>query len=185
MAPSIRRVSKFLSLVLRHQPARAGLQLDAQGWVDIGELLAGIAAHTDLVVDRGLLREVVETNDKQRFAISDDGARIRANQGHSIAVDLELPECTPPAELFHGTATRFLPAIEQAGLLPGTRHDVHLSADRDTARRVGRRHGAPVVLTVQAAAMVAAGRRFRRSANGVWLAPHVPPQFLVFPVDSE
>lgn len=180
MPDPTKRVSRFLSLVLRHQPRRVALELDEHGWVAIADLLAGIRAHTDLAVDLTLLREVVETNDKQRFAISEDGTRIRANQGHSVPIDLDLPESEPPSDLFHGTAARALASIRAQGLLPRGRHDVHLSTDRETARRVAQRHGTPVVLGVQALAMVARGMRFRRSANGVWLVPQVPPEFLVF-----
>ncbi|KAB8185238.1 RNA 2'-phosphotransferase [Lysobacter maris] len=176
MSDSLIRTSKFLSLVLRHEPGKIGLQLDPQGWADIDELLRCMRPHHR--IDRALLQRVVEGNNKQRFAISDDGLRIRTNQGHSITVDLALAPCEPPAQLFHGTATRFLDSIREQGLLRGARHHVHLSADRDTATAVGRRHGKVVVLSVDAGRMHAECHRFHRSDNGVWLTETVPPGFL-------
>jgi putative RNA 2'-phosphotransferase len=171
------RVSKRLSYVLRHQPGSIGLALDDAGWVDVDALLAALDAH-GLRLTRAGLDHVVATNDKRRFAYDPTGTRIRASQGHSRRVNLGyLPE-QPPAELFHGTVARFLPAILAEGLRPGRRHAVHLSAEVATARAVGRRRGEPVVLRVDAAAMGAAGHRFTRSANGVWLVGAVPPQYL-------
>lgn len=170
------RISKRLSYVLRHRPDSIGLTLGDDGWIGIDALLAGLAAHgTDLSRDR--LARIVAANDKQRFTI--DGDRIRANQGHSVPVDLALPAVAPPEVLYHGTATRHLGAIFHEGLRKGRRHHVHLSADADTARRVGARHGTPVVLQVDAVAMHAAGHTFHRSANGVWLTDTVPPAFLI------
>jgi putative RNA 2'-phosphotransferase len=177
MADTLVRTSKFLSLVLRHEPEKLGLELDAQGWVSSDELLAKAAGHLPLTAE--LLHEVVRTSDKQRFAISEDGTRIRANQGHSVPVELELAAQVPPEQLYHGTATRFLDSIRRHGLLRGERHHVHLSADTDTAVKVGVRHGQPVVLVVQAGDMHRAGHAFFRSDNGVWLVEHVPPSFLV------
>ena len=169
-------VSKFLSYVLRHAPEEADLTMDRQGWVEVAELLTNAPDHLGL--DRGLLDEVVATSDKQRFALSPDGSRIRANQGHSVDVDLGLDPQVPPDVLFHGTARRFLDGILADGLRPGDRHDVHLSADRVTARRVGARHGRPVVLEIDAAGLHRAGHEFRRSANGVWLTDFVPASHL-------
>ncbi len=177
MADTLVRTSKFLSLVLRHEPEKIGLALDPQGWVAIDELLAKAAGHLPLTAE--LLHEVVRTSDKQRFAISGDGTRIRANQGHSVPVELGLAAQVPPEQLYHGTATRFLDSIRRQGLLRGERHHVHLSADTDTAVKVGVRHGQPVVLVVQAGDMHRAGHAFFRSDNGVWLVEHVPPSFLV------
>lgn len=171
------RLSRWLSKVLRHDPQSVGLVLDAQGWVAIDEVLA--AADTRrlaLPLDR-LLR-IVEQSDKQRFSLSPDGRRIRAVQGHSVAVDLDHPECVPPPELFHGTVERFVAAIMAEGLRPQGRHHVHLSPDIATARAVGQRRGPPVILRVDSAAMAAAGHRFWLSPNGVWLAQAVPPAFL-------
>jgi putative RNA 2'-phosphotransferase len=170
--------SKFLSLVLRHRPDRIGLSLDAAGWADIEELIRLSQAHRPLTYD--VIQTVVAGSDKQRFAISEDGLRIRANQGHSIAVDLALEVVAPPGRLYHGTATRFLEAIRREGLLRRDRHHVHLSADIDTARRVGARHGKPVVLIIHATEMAAAGHAFRCSANEVWLADAVPVDFIDF-----
>lgn len=169
------RISKRLALVLRHDPGSVGLVLDDAGWVAVDDLLAALAAH-GAPVSRAELDEVVGTSEKQRYAIAGD--RIRANQGHSVPVALDLPAAQPPPVLFHGTVERFLPAIRREGLRPGARHDVHLSADAATARAVGARRGEPVVLAVDAAAMAAAGHGFRVSANGVWLTPLVPPGFL-------
>ncbi|MFE3164573.1 RNA 2'-phosphotransferase [Streptomyces sp. NPDC059224] len=172
------KVSKYLSKHLRHQPERIGLTLDEAGWVEIDTLLAAAAAH-GFPVTREELDHVVAANDKQRFAI--EGARIRASQGHSVDVELGLPPAVPPPYLYHGTVARYLDAIRTAGLRPMSRHDVHLSADRETATRVGARRGRPVVLSVDAGAMHRAGHVFHISANGVWLTRAVPPQYLRFP----
>jgi putative RNA 2'-phosphotransferase len=174
---SHKRASKFMSLVLRHEPEKIGLQLDAQGWADVDDLLQRMADH-GVVLDRQSLQTVVETNDKQRFALSDDGLRIRASQGHSIKVDLGLEALQPPAWLYHGTVARFVGAIREQGLRPGERQHVHLSLDRQTAQQVGARRGAPVILSVDAGRMHADGHVFHRSANGVWLTTHVPPRYI-------
>ena len=171
------RVSKRLSFVLRHRPDSVGLQLDAQGWVAVEDLLSALAAH-GLPLTRSQLDRVVATNDKRRFAYDDAGTRIRASQGHSVGVDLGYRPEPPPAELFHGTTRRFLAAILAEGLRPGRRHAVHLSTDVTTARGVGGRRGEPVVLRVDAAAMAADGSVFARSANGVWLVDAVAPRYL-------
>ncbi len=174
------RASKLLSRVLRHDPGRLGLTLDPEGWVDVDALLhAASAAGTAL--DRATLERVVAENDKRRFALSADGARIRALQGHSVPVDLGLEPRVPPETLFHGTAARFVDAILRDGIRAMSRTHVHLSADPDTARVVGRRHGSPAVLHVAARAMHAAGHVLIRSENGVWLAAAVPPEFLSLP----
>ncbi|WP_282087500.1 RNA 2'-phosphotransferase [Streptomyces tendae] len=172
------KVSKYLSKHLRHQPERIGLTLDEGGWVEIDTLIAAAAEH-GFRFTREELDDVVATNDKRRFAV--EGARIRASQGHSINVDLQLPAATPPPYLYHGTVARHLEAIRAEGLRPMNRHDVHLSADRETATRVGARRGRPVVLPVDAAAMHRDGHVFRVSANGVWLTRHVPSRYLRFP----
>ncbi|GHB65603.1 putative RNA 2'-phosphotransferase [Streptomyces cirratus] len=170
-------MSKYVSKHLRHQPERIGLVLDPQGWVEIEDLIRAASAH-GFPFSRAELDHVVETNDKQRFAV--EGTKIRASQGHTVTVDLGLPEAEPPAYLYHGTVTTALDAIRSEGLRPMARHHVHLSADRETATRVGARRGRPVVLAVDAAAMRAAGHVFRISANGVWLVDAVPPRFLRF-----
>ena len=172
------KVSKYLSKHLRHQPERIGLTLDEAGWVEIDELIAACAAH-GFRVTRDELDHVVAANDKKRFAI--DGTRIRASQGHSVEVDLGLESAVPPSYLYHGTVARSLDAIRAEGLRPMNRHDVHLSADRETATRVGARRGRPVVLSVDAGAMHRDGHVFHLSANGVWLTKSVPPRYLRFP----
>jgi putative RNA 2'-phosphotransferase len=169
--------SKLLSYVLRHRPDSIGLALDAHGWAEVDELLACLAQHGK-PVDRALLERTVAQNDKQRFAFNEDRTRIRASQGHSIAVDLQLREAEPPAMLYHGTASRFLKAILAGGLKAGARHHVHLSADLHTAMRVGARHGFPAVLLVDAARMRADGIPFYLSDNGVWLTGEVKPKYL-------
>lgn len=172
-----KHVSKFLSLHSRHEPEKLGLTLEPGGWVPIHALLAG-AARAGVRISREELDEVVRTSDKQRFAIDDTGTKIRANQGHSAEVDLQLEPADPPAELYHGTADRNLDAILRDGLRKMARHHVHLSQDRETATSVGTRHGRPVVLVVDAAGMRADGHGFFRSANGVWLVEAVPPRYL-------
>ncbi|MFC7306008.1 RNA 2'-phosphotransferase [Streptomyces monticola] len=172
------RVSKYLSRHLRHQPERIGLTLDEAGWADIDELLDAAAAH-GFPVSRAELEHAVSTNDKKRFAV--EGNRIRANQGHTVDVDLGLPAATPPPYLYHGTVAHFMDTIRAVGLRPMTRHDVHLSADRETATRVGARRGRPLVLSVHSAAMHEDGHEFRVSANGVWLTASVPPKYLRLP----
>ncbi|HEY4244934.1 MAG TPA: RNA 2'-phosphotransferase [Kofleriaceae bacterium] len=174
------RISKFLSLVLRHEPAKIGIALDAAGWVPIADLLAGLA-RANRALTRAQLDDVVATNSKQRFALSPDGLSIRASQGHSVDVDLAYAPAEPPPRLYHGTVARSLPAIRASGLLKMARHHVHLSPDEATARLVGARRGSPVILVVDAAAMRAAGHLFFLSANGVWLVAAVPPAFLAFP----
>lgn len=169
--------SKFISLVLRHEPARAGLVPDGNGWVTIDDLLRG-AQKAGRPISPALLMEVVTSCPKQRFAISEDGLRIRASQGHSIAIDLGLPASMPPARLYHGTATRFLDSILRSGLDRRARHHVHLSDNLATARTVGQRHGRVALLEIDAARMHADGKVFHRSDNGVWLTDSVAPHYL-------
>ncbi|MBV6814701.1 RNA 2'-phosphotransferase [Xanthomonas campestris pv. passiflorae] len=170
--------SKFLSYVLRHAPQSIGLTLDREGWADIDALItAATAAGTAL--DAGLIRAVVSSSDKQRFALSADGRQIRAVQGHSTAaVALTHVARTPPSLLYHGTATRFLKAILAQGLQLGQRHHVHLSADPKTATTVGARHGVPTMLCVHSLQMHEDGWVFYQADNGVWLTPQVPPTYL-------
>ncbi|MFJ9612614.1 RNA 2'-phosphotransferase [Streptomyces noursei] len=172
------RISKYLAKHLRHEPERIGIALDAQGWVPVAALLDAAARH-GFPFSRAELEAVVADNDKQRYTL--ENGRIRANQGHSVRVDLGLPPAVPPGFLFHGTVARSVAAIREEGLRPMSRLAVHLSSDRETASRVGARRGKPVVLTVDAGAMHRAGHVFRVSANGVWLTGHVPPEFLRFP----
>ncbi|MGW2398413.1 RNA 2'-phosphotransferase [Kitasatospora sp. NPDC001664] len=171
------RVSKTLSRVLRHDPASIGITLDEAGWVPVDTLLDALRRKGTRIT-RDELDHVVATNNKKRFAFSEDGSAIRASQGHSVAVDLGLAAAEPPAVLYHGTTGASLDAIFREGLRPMSRQDVHLSADTETAVRVGSRHGRPVVLTVDAAGLHAAGHEFRISANGVWLTDAVPPGYL-------
>lgn len=166
-----------MSLVLRHEPEKANLTLEPGGWVFIDDLLAG-AARAGFHFTRDELEEVVERCEKQRFAIDETDTKIRANQGHSTEVDLQLQPAEPPAELYHGTAERNLVAVLRDGLLKMARHHVHLSPDTQTATKVGSRHGKPVILVVDAAKMRADGHIFYCSSNGVWLVDHVPPQYL-------
>lgn len=166
-------LSHRLSYLLRHAPHEAGVALELGGWVPLAPLLAHLGVTQEQV------ERVVALSDKRRFALA--GTRIRANQGHSVPVDLELAPASPPAELYHGTTGGALPAIREQGLRAMSRHHVHLSPDRETARRVGARRGPPVVLTVEAGAMHAAGHVFYLSENGVWLTDAVPPDFIRFP----
>lgn len=170
-------ISKFLSFVLRHQPDAIGITLDVEGWANILELIAA-AAKNGKELDRDLIQAVVTTSDKKRFAISGDGLRIRAVQGHSTeSVDINYAEKVPPEFLYHGTATRFMESISKNGLLPGSRQYVHLSQDETTALAVGQRHGKPVVLKIKALLMHEQGFKFFQAENGVWLVELVPAAF--------
>ena len=175
------KTGKFISLVLRHAPERIGITLDENGWADIGLLIAALNKHGHRM-DMVRLDEIVSTNNKQRYSYSADKTRIRANQGHSITVDVELVPATPPARLYHGTADRFAESILRDGLLRQNRNHVHLSADTETAITVGKRHGRPIVFAINAAQMHADGHVFYLSENKVWLTAHVPPHYLSLPV---
>lgn len=172
-----RRVSKLMSKILRHQPELANLTLKDGGWVGVDDLLGGLAA-LGHPISRDQLNEIVRTNDKKRFSLSDDFMSIRAAQGHSTAVEMNYERSAPPPILFHGTSEANLPKILEQGLLPRNRQFVHLSLDEETAVKVGRRHGRPVLLDVDTATMTDAGHDFYCADNGVWLAASVPPQFL-------
>lgn len=174
------KASKFMSLVLRHKPEEIGLVLDGQGWASIDELIEKAGRH-GVSLTREVIVRVVETSDKQRFAIDEGGRRIRANQGHSVDVDLGLAPSEPPPILFHGTGEKSVEAIRAEGLKAGQRQHVHLSPDEDTAIRVGRRHGRPVVLRIAAGRMRESGHVFFLSTNGVWLTDCVPAEFLTIP----
>jgi putative RNA 2'-phosphotransferase len=171
------RRSKRLSHWLRHAPDLAGLHLDIAGWVPMEAILEALQV-SRLPTSRADLERLVASNEKQRFEISEDGSCIRARQGHSIKVEGDWPVAAPPELLFHGTTERFLASIMQQGLLPGSRHHVHLSSIIDTARAVGGRRGNPTVLSVAASRMTKEGFVFRLSSNGVWLTDRVPPTFL-------
>ncbi|MBL4632771.1 MAG: RNA 2'-phosphotransferase [Kofleriaceae bacterium] len=175
-----KRISKFLSLVLRHEPEVIGVALDRAGWVEIATLIAQARAHGTMI-DRGILDEVVAKSTKKRFSFSEDGLRIRANQGHSLEVELGYETAIPPCLLYHGTVAQFVPMIREQGIMKMQRHHVHLSPDRGTAEAVGQRRGKPVVLIVDALKMHEAGHEFFMSANGVWLTSAVPPQFIRIP----
>ena len=175
MTDDVAATSHFLAYVLRHHPDEIGIELDRSGWVDVETLLTAAAAHGRRI-DRDLLDRVVAGTDKRRYEIVD--GRIRASQGHSVPVDLALTPTTPPALLFHGTVARFLDQILREGLVPKSRHHVHLSGDVPTAVTVGARRGDPVVLEVAAGTMHADGYTFLQATNGVWLTERVPPEFL-------
>ncbi|WP_020594901.1 RNA 2'-phosphotransferase [Spirosoma panaciterrae] len=172
------RVSKFLSLVLRHKPETLGITLNEQGWTDVDRLLTKLY-HRGYQISRDQLKYIVETNNKKRFAFSLDESQIRANQGHSVEVDLGYVEKQPPALLYHGTAMRFIDSIKADGLRKMNRHHVHLSSDEQTAYMVGSRHGKPVVLTIKAGEMAMAGHVFYQSDNGVWLTDTVPTAYII------
>lgn len=180
MSKKLEATSKFLSYVLRHKPDTIGLNLDSEGWADISQLIRHANGHgTKLSLE--LLMEVVATSDKRRFSLSSDGSRIRANQGHSLQVNLNLQPQIPPQVLYHGTATRFESSIREHGLVAGTRQYVHLSTDTATALQVGKRYGKPLLLEVDALAMSCIGHEFYMSENGVWLTRSVPATYLRFP----
>ena len=172
-----KKLSVFISLILRHKPETIGITLDENGWADVGELIKGINA-SGRRIDMPLLEEIVRTDNKQRYSFNEDRTLIRANQGHSINVDVELKECEPPEQLFHGTGERFAAAIRKEGLKPMSRLYVHLSKDRDTAEKVGARHGKPHIFFVHSGKMFRQGYKFYLSENGVWLTKSVPPEFL-------
>jgi putative RNA 2'-phosphotransferase len=174
------KISKFLSLVLRHSPATIHLNMDKNGWVNIQELINNANKYKKMNLSIDILKLVVAANDKQRFAISADGKSIRANQGHSISVDLELENKTPPDILYHGTASRFIDSIMGEGLKPMTRQYVHLSFNEETALRVGIRHGKPIVLYIDAKKMYEEGYKFYLSENKVWLVEKVPIKYIKF-----
>lgn len=171
------KISKFLSLVLRHKPETIDLKLDEHGWADTNFLIAAMQK-AGYSIDIEVLKEIVASSDKQRFKFNGDFTRIRANQGHSIEVDLNFESKTPPEVLFHGTATRNLDSIKQHGLIKQSRHHVHLSADTETARTVGMRYGKPAVLKIEAQRMYMDGITFYQSDNGVWLTEFVDPKYI-------
>lgn len=177
MEKQLKHTSKFISLVLRHRPEVIGLQLDEQGWADVDELITKMNEQ-GAGLDLATLQTVVDTNDKKRFAFNEDKTKIRASQGHSLAVELNLQPVMPPDILYHGTAERFLERILQTGLHKQQRQHVHLSRQQATAKAVGSRHGRPVVLGIDAKAMAAAGFLFYLSENQVWLVDSVPVEYI-------
>ncbi len=172
----IKETSKFISLILRHKPETIGITLDEHGWANVAELIAGVSKTHPL--DRELLEDIVRTDEKERYSFNEDKTLIRANQGHSILVDVELEEIYPPKYLYHGTGERYVSSIERQGLISKSRLYVHLSKDYETARKVGSRHGKPIVYRIMAQRMSEAGISFFRSVNGVWLTKSVPVQYL-------
>lgn len=174
---TITRLSKYLSLVLRHQPESLGIILDEQGWTDVDLLLKKMqTSNPEMTAE--LLQHIVDTNAKQRFAFNVNRNKIRANQGHSVSVDLNYHPQQPPEILYHGTAQQYLNGIMQQGLIKGARHHVHLSKDTATAQQVGQRHGKPCILSVDAKQMLQDGHLFYCAENGVWLTEQVPVQYL-------
>ncbi len=175
----LKHLSKFLSLVLRHKPEEIGITMDANGWVNVDELIEKCHSKGWQMTFE-TLDELVSTNDKQRFAFSDDYSFIRANQGHSVNVDLQLKPQDPLAFLYHGTVEKFVAAIRTHGLQKMQRQHVHLSKDVETAIKVGSRRGKPVILKVRAGDMHADGYSFFLSENGVWLCDQVPSKYIDF-----
>lgn len=174
----MRNTSKFISLILRHRPEVIGISLDEHGWANVQELIDGINRAGGHVLDMEKLEEIVRTDEKQRYAFNEDHTLIRASQGHSIPVDVEPEEKTPPDILWHGTGEKYAASINEQGLLPKGRLFVHLSSDVDTAKKVGSRHGRPVIYEIDCKRMAADGYRFFISANQVWLTKEVPPRYL-------
>ena len=172
-------ISKLISMVLRHKPEAVGITLDEHGWANVQELISGVN-NTDRrnALDMETLEEIVRTDNKQRYSFNEDHTLIRANQGHSIPVDVDLEEKAPPDVLWHGTGEKYVSSIDRQGLIPKSRLYVHLSADIETAKKVGSRHGKPVIYTIDCRKMAEDGYRFYLSANGVWLTKSVPPQYL-------
>lgn len=184
MDPSLVSLSKFLSLVLRHKPETIDIKLDRHGWADIDELLEA-ANRAGKQLTSELLFRVIDENDKQRFTLNEDETKVRANQGHSVDVDLGLSAKEPPNVLFHGTVKRFLESIRSKGLLPRNRQYVHLSPDLKTATDVGKRRGRPIILRIAASEMSSDGFEFYLSKNGVWLTDKVPSQYVAFPTNED
>ena len=180
MSAPLVRTSKFLSYVLRHEPEALGLTLDPGGWADVDTLLKNAQAAGRLL-DRPRLRAVLAHGENERFALSEDGSKIRAQYGHSIDVHLDRTPTSPPEALYHGSARKHLSTIRAEGLRPQSRQHVHLSSTREAATRVGRRHGTPVVLTVDAQGLDATGQALYRATEAVWLTGPVPPRFLQVP----
>ena len=174
----MRNTSKFISLILRHNPQVIGISLDEHGWADVKELIDGINRTEGHSLDMDTLDEIVRTDEKQRYSFNEDHTLIRANQGHSIPVDVELEEKTPPDILWHGTGQKYVSSIDVQGLIPKSRLYVHLSSDMETARKVGSRHGRPVIYQVECRKMTEDGYRFFLSANRVWLTKEVPVEYL-------
>lgn len=173
---NLTNTSRFMSLILRHKPEAIGINLDEHGWANVDELIAGIAKTHEFSMD--ILEEIVRMDDKERYSFNKERTLVRANQGHSIPVDVELDEVEPPKELWHGTGEKYVATIDEQGLISKSRLYVHLSKDRDTATKVGMRHGKPVLYIVKADEMYQNGYKFYLSKNGVWLSKEVPVKYL-------
>lgn len=173
---SLKETSKYMSLILRHKPDAIGITLDEHGWANVDELIAGIAKDNEFNME--ILEEIVRTDEKQRYSFNEDKTLIRANQGHSIPVDVELEEKEPPEILYHGTGEKYVSSIDAQGLIPKSRLYVHLSKDEETAVKVGSRHGKSVIYIVKAKQMHDDGYKFFISANGVWLTKEAPAKYL-------
>lgn len=174
---TLKNKSRFLSLILRHKPETINLQLDNEGWLNVNELIEKSNKHGELL-DFGMLEYIVNNSDKQRFTFNDDKSKIRANQGHSIEVELDLQEKIPPTILYHGTVDKFVDSIKSSGIEKRSRNHVHLSADTETAIKVGSRKGTPVILTVNSGQMYEDGYKFYQSKNDVWLIDFVPKEYI-------
>lgn len=173
---NLTRTSKYVSLLLRHKPEKAGIHLDQYGWAEVDELIKGVSKTH--MFNMEILEEIVRTDNKQRYSFNEDKTKIRANQGHSIPVDVELEEKQPPEFLYHGTGEKYVVSIDQIGLIPKSRLYVHLSSDVDTAEKVGQRHGKEVVYQVASGQMHRDGYKFYLSVNNVWLTKEVPTKYL-------
>lgn len=176
MEQNLRKISKYISLILRHKPGVIGITLDEHGWANVDELIDGISKTRK--IDMDILEQIVREDEKQRYSFNEDKTLIRANQGHSIPVDVELEEIEPPKYLYHGTGKKYCDSIDKEGIISKNRLYVHLSEDVSTAMKVGSRHGKPVVYRVWAERMYEEGIKFYRSANGVWLTKYVAPEYI-------
>ena len=173
---SLTETSKFISLILRHKPSVIGIELDEHGWANVSQLIENINRQTVLTMAQ--LEEIVASDDKQRYSFNEDKTLIRANQGHSVPVDLDLQELMPPDILYHGTGKKYVSSINVFGLIPKSRLYVHLSSDISTAVTVGKRHGIPIIYAIDCKQMYFDGYKFYQSANGVWLTKSVPIEYL-------
>ena len=181
---NLTKVSKYISLILRHKPEEIGIELDKCGWANIDELIKGVSRNYP-GFNMDILKEIAATDEKQRYSFNEDCTKIRANQGHSIPVDLGLEAIEPPEYLYHGTAFKYSHSIVDTGLIPKSRQYVHLSCDISTAAEVGKRHGVPIVFRVRSGDMYRADYKFYRSANGVWLTDNVPYEYLEWWLDED
>lgn len=173
------KLGKFLSLILRHKPETIGITLDKNGWVDVNELIEKIKL-SGRYIDMEILERIVRENNKKRYSFDENKKKIRANQGHSIEVELNLKEMIPPTILYHGTATRFLESIREKGIIKGNRQYVHLSKDIETARNVGKRHGEVVILLIDIEGLMKIGHKFYLSENEVWLCDDIPSEYILW-----